>query len=83
MADAELFKLTDAAGRLGLSRASLYKMAQEGQAEFVKLGGRTLMRRAEVERLAATAPAWRPDPARSAQANAARRKASAPAQDGG
>ncbi|WP_374300950.1 helix-turn-helix domain-containing protein [Paracoccus sp. (in: a-proteobacteria)] len=76
MADPELFRLLDAAQRLGLSRSALYEMARTGEAEFVKLGGRTLMRRAEVERLAATAPAWRPDPARSAQANAARRKSS-------
>ncbi|WP_442953661.1 helix-turn-helix domain-containing protein [Paracoccus sediminilitoris] len=83
MADPELFKLPDAASLLGLSRASLYKMAEKGEAEFVRLGGRTLMRRAEIERLAATAPTWRPDPARSAPANAARRKRPAPTRNGG
>ncbi|MGN7869410.1 helix-turn-helix domain-containing protein [Paracoccus sp. 22332] len=83
MADPELCKLNDASFTLGVSRPTLYKMAKKGEVELVKLGGRTLMRRAEVERLAATAPAWRPDPARSAQANAARRKVSAPARNGG
>lgn len=73
MADPELFNLNTAAGRLGLSRSALYKLAARGDAEFVRLAGRTLMRRAEIERLAASAQAWRPDPARSAKANAARR----------
>ena len=83
MADPELYQLPDAAHLLGLSRTSLYAMAARGDAEFVRLAGRTLMRRAEVERIAATAQAWRPDPARSAGANAARRKHPARPQQGG
>lgn len=74
MAEPELLTLSNAARTLGLSRPTLYKMAARGDAQFVRLAGRTLMRRAEVERIAASAEAWRPDAGRSAKANAARRR---------
>lgn len=83
MTEPELLTLPNAARALGLSRPTLYKMAERGDAQFVRLAGRTLMRRAEVERIAATAETWRPDPARSANANAARRKRPALPQQGG
>lgn len=84
MSEPELLPLPNAARILGLSRPTLYKMAEHGEAQFVRLAGRTLMRRAEVERIAASAEPWRPDTARSAKANAARMRRSAPsAQDGG
>lgn len=83
MAEPELLTLPNAARALGLSRPTLYKMAARGDAEFVRLAGRTLMRRAEVERIAGTAQTWRPDPSRSAVANAARRKRPALPSDGG
>lgn len=84
MSEPELLTLPNAARLLGLSRPTLYKMAEHSEAQFVRLGGRTLMRRAEVERIAASAEPWLPNAARSAKANAARRRQPAPmTHDGG
>lgn len=74
MAEPEMYQLNEAARLLGVSRTALYAMAGRGEAAFVRLGGRTLMRRTEVERIAASAQDWKPDPTRAAEANAARRK---------
>jgi len=60
---------------LGLSRPAHDRAAARREAHFVPLAGRTLMRRAEVERIAACAEAWCPDAGHSAKADIARRPA--------
>jgi predicted DNA-binding transcriptional regulator AlpA len=40
------------------SRATLYNMAKRGELELVRLAGRTLIRWAELERIAANAQPW-------------------------
>lgn len=47
--------LIDAAAYLCVSRPTLYHMAKKGETFFVRMAGRTLMRREEVLRLAAEA----------------------------
>lgn len=75
-----LVPVPDAGRCLGLSRGKLYDMEKKGQVQFVRLGGKTLIRRSEIVRLAASAQPWRPDSSRSAEANAARRSAAAAAR---
>lgn len=55
-----LLSLPDAAKVLGISRSSLYKMANAGEVSLVKLGGRTLVRSEEIARLADGVEPWRP-----------------------
>lgn len=55
---AELYPLAVGARALGLSRTTLYAMAKRGDVELVRLAGRTLIRRAEIQRVAATAEKW-------------------------
>jgi excisionase family DNA binding protein len=52
--------LPSAAQVLGVSRTSLYKMANAGEVSLVRLGGRTLIRSEEVARLADGAEPWQP-----------------------
>lgn len=40
---------------LGLSRSTLYKLAKQGRIELIRVAGRTLVRKSEVERLIADA----------------------------
>lgn len=52
--------MADAAAFLAISRASLYGMAHRGEAQLLSIAGRTVMRRDELRRLAASAQVWAP-----------------------
>ncbi len=52
--------LTQAAEFTCGSRSGWYDIAKRGEIELVRLGGRTLIRWAELERFAATAKPWTP-----------------------
>jgi excisionase family DNA binding protein len=45
------WRLNDALLQLGISRATLYKMANKGEIRLVRIGGRTLLPDAEIRRL--------------------------------
>ena len=45
------WRVNEAAFRLGVSRATIYKMASGGKLRLIKIGGRTLIPDAEIERL--------------------------------
>jgi excisionase family DNA binding protein len=45
--------VNDACRALGISRATLYKLAAQGKIRFIKIGGRTLVPESEIDRLAA------------------------------
>ncbi|WGT48903.1 helix-turn-helix domain-containing protein [Thioclava nitratireducens] len=66
-----LLSLPDAGKVLGISRSSLYKMANAGEVSLVRLGGRTLVRSEEVARLADGVETWRPSE-RATKARAAK-----------
>ncbi len=44
-------RIADACEALSLSRSSLYNLIREGQLKSVKIAGRTLILRSEIERL--------------------------------
>ena len=44
-------RVVDACEALSLSRSSLYNLIREGQLKSVKIAGRTLILRSEIERL--------------------------------
>jgi excisionase family DNA binding protein len=46
-------RVNDACQALGISRATLYKLAAQGKIRFIKIGGRTLVPESEIDRLAA------------------------------
>ena len=46
------WRINDACKRIGISRATIYKMAAGGRLRIVKIGGRSLVPDAEIERLA-------------------------------
>lgn len=74
MSGPELRNLNVASEFLAVSKANIYGMAARGEIELVRLGGRTLIRQAEIERISAAAQPWQPDEARVAKAKAARAK---------
>jgi excisionase family DNA binding protein len=45
------FSVADAAGYVGISRSSLYELKKRGLISFVKIGRRTLIPRADLDRL--------------------------------
>ncbi len=53
MADVKpiLVGITEAATMLGLGRSSIYRLINDGKLDPVRLGGRTLIRIADIERL--------------------------------
>lgn len=77
-----LLSLPIAAKVLGISRSSLYKMANADQLSLVRLGGRTLVRSEEVARLVDGVAPWRPSD-RATKARATRAAQSLPSEAGG
>lgn len=49
--DTHLYTLSEAVELLRVSRGSVYRLIRSGQLEVVKIGGRTLVRDAELHRL--------------------------------
>lgn len=47
------FRIPDAVKASGLSRSTLYELAAAGKLKLSRIGGRTLVPRAEIERLIA------------------------------
>jgi excisionase family DNA binding protein len=45
------WRVSDALLQLGISRATLYKMANKGEIRLARIGGRTLVPDAEIKRL--------------------------------
>jgi excisionase family DNA binding protein len=45
------WRVNEAAFRLGVSRATIYKMASGGELRLIRIGGRTLIPDAEIKRL--------------------------------
>jgi hypothetical protein len=45
------FPVNDACHALGIKRTSLYELAKTGQLKLIKIAGRTLVPRSELERL--------------------------------
>jgi excisionase family DNA binding protein len=45
------FRVEEACRLLGISRTSLYALAKSGQVQLIKIAGRTLVPRSEMERL--------------------------------
>jgi excisionase family DNA binding protein len=46
------WRINDACAALGISRSHLYDLAAAGKVKFIKIGGRTVVPDAEVQRLA-------------------------------
>lgn len=46
------YRVKDACSVLGIGRSSLYKLASAGKLRLVRIGGRTVVPGAEIERLA-------------------------------
>lgn len=61
MEQREYYSLRRAAEEFGVSERTLYRLRQEGKLMFYKLGGRTLVRRAEIKALIIEAPAVVPN----------------------
>ena len=49
--DRYAFPINDACHALGIKRTSLYELAKTGQLKLIKIAGRTLVPRSEIERL--------------------------------
>lgn len=60
--DSEFAPLDRGAAFLCCSRGEIYKKAKRGEIELVRLGGRTLVRWSELDRVAASAETWAPPP---------------------
>ena len=45
------FRINEACRALGIGRTSVYDMAKKGQIKLIKIAGRTLVPRSEIERL--------------------------------
>lgn len=45
------YRINDTCHALGIGRSTLYKLIKEGQIRPITIGGRTLIPRAEIERL--------------------------------
>lgn len=54
----EFATLNEAGAATRRTRAGIYDLARRGKIELVKLGGRTLVRRSELDRFIATAAPW-------------------------
>ena len=50
-ADKLAFRIDEACHALGIGRTSLYELAKAGQIKLIKIAGRTLVPRSEIERL--------------------------------
>ena len=50
-AEAYAFRVPDACAALGISRTSLYELVKRGEITLIKIAGRTLVPRSELERL--------------------------------
>ena len=51
-ADSKLaYRVPEACQALGIGRTSLYELAKNGELRFIKIAGRTLVPRSEIERL--------------------------------
>ena len=46
------YTVSDACAALGIGRTSLYALAKSGELKLIKIAGRTLVPRSELERLA-------------------------------
>jgi excisionase family DNA binding protein len=53
------FRVADACRYIGISRSSLYELNRAGVLQFVRVAGRTLVRRADLDRLIETTPTTR------------------------
>jgi excisionase family DNA binding protein len=53
-ANALTYRVDDAAAMLGIGRVSLYRLIGAGKLRPVKIAGRTLISRSEIERIAAS-----------------------------
>ena len=51
------YRVDEACRQLGIGRTSLYALAKSGQLQLIKIAGRTLVPRSEMERLTRVAPA--------------------------
>jgi len=51
--------ITEAARLLGIGKTKLFDLVRTGALPAVRLGGRTLIRRADLEMFAAALPRWR------------------------
>ena len=51
------YPVKDACFALGIKRTSLYELAKTGQLKLIKIAGRTLVPRSEIERLTSVEPA--------------------------
>ncbi len=50
-ADRFAYPVNDACHALGIKRTSLYELAKAGEIKLIKIAGRTLVPRSEIERL--------------------------------
>lgn len=50
-----LLRINDACHAIGLGRTKIYALIQSGRLKVVRIGGRTLIERSEIERLIAEA----------------------------
>lgn len=50
-----LLRINDACHAIGLGRTKIYALIQSGRLKVVRIGGRTLIERSEIERLIAVA----------------------------
>ena len=50
-----LLRINDASHAIGLGRTKIYALIQSGKLKVVRIGGRTLIERSEIERLIAVA----------------------------
>ena len=48
------YPVNDACHALGIKRTSLYELAKNGELKLIKIAGRTLVPRSEIERLTGT-----------------------------
>ena len=49
--DRHAYPVKDACYQLGIAKTSLYELAKKGKLKFIKIAGRTLVPRSEIERL--------------------------------
>ena len=57
--DRYAFPINDACLALGIKRTSLYDLAKKGQLKLIKIAGRTLVPRSEIERLTKERDEWK------------------------
>ncbi|QLP97479.1 MAG: helix-turn-helix domain-containing protein [Rhodoblastus sp.] len=56
----DAYKVEEAAQKLSLSRASIYRLSKAGSIRIVKIAGRTVVPASEIARLLGEAPAAQP-----------------------